>query len=154
MSILWTSTFVAAAAATIGVSILADAPVRRSTAGENDVLAERRHAVPTENGAGADTIERTGTITGWSISADGNVYVRLEGRDDRERDFAIWFVTPASQSATTEFENLVLDAVLAITDRSKAPIEVAIRSNVGGNEVSGKTRERAMPLSGLTVTTD
>ncbi|MGE3171839.1 MAG: hypothetical protein AB7O97_04385 [Planctomycetota bacterium] len=100
-------------------------------------------------------LQRQGSVTGWSIRADGSVALRLRdlaaaaaGADD-PASRALWFVTPPSQTSTTRFEELVLLAVLQLrVDPAAAPADAAlvvVRGDVS-NEVTGRSIEDAIPL--------
>jgi len=91
-------------------------------------------------------ISRTGTITGWSITDDGTVSIRLEGQHDN-REFKLWFSTPASRTATTRFENLILEAVLAL-GRTQGATTVTVGSETSNNESGGRLTD-ALPLRRL-----
>ena len=87
-----------------------------------------------------------GKITGWSVSADGTVAVRLAGTH-ASKEFALWFATPASRNATTRYENLVLDAVLAVSGALQSELVTVVTDN--SNETSGKSVEDAMTLNSI-----
>jgi hypothetical protein len=91
-------------------------------------------------------ITRKGVITGWSVLADGTVSIRLAGQP-KDRDFELWFATPASRTATTRYEDLILEAVMALR-RQKDPATVTVTSDTSNSE-SGERLADALPLRGL-----
>jgi len=93
-----------------------------------------------------DPVTLTGTITGWSVEEKGDVYVRLEGTH-QGKSFQRWFVTPARRTETTDFEELVLYAIIALQGDPRG-IQVTIESEPS-NEVSGARREDALPLKAI-----
>lgn len=98
------------------------------------------------------TIE--GSITGWHVDIDGTVGLRLRVLDPRGQPRALWFVTAANRTVTTQFEDLVLQATLAV----ESTLEVSDRDqNVvvsydTSQEASGKTLEQALKMVGVTRT--
>jgi hypothetical protein len=93
-----------------------------------------------------DPVVYKGSIEGWSVSSDGTVAVRLAGTHD-SKEFLLWFATPASQNATTHFENLVLDAILAVNEPLKGESITVISDD--SNKASGKSVEEALTLSSI-----
>jgi hypothetical protein len=101
---------------------------------------------PIAHRAMLDPVIYEGKIANWSVLADGTVAVRLVGTRENKA-FSLWFVTPASQTATTRFEHLVLDAVLAFVGPLK-DVSVTVVSD-SSNEDSGKSIKDALVLSSI-----
>ncbi len=56
-------------------------------------------------------VQYRGTVTGWSILADGTLRMRmLVGEDQQPR--SLWFTTAPDLTETTQFEFMVLEAIL------------------------------------------
>lgn len=87
-----------------------------------------------------------GKIAGWSVSVDGTVAVRLAGTREGE-EFSLWFATPASRNATTRYESLVLEAVLACRGPGQHELVTVVTDS--SNEASGKSVEQALALSSI-----
>lgn len=94
-----------------------------------------------------------GTVTGWSVDASGSVALRLATQKGDGEATPLWFVTVASRTSTTQFEQLVLDAVLALTHRGGESMRVTVLSDNSDGQ-SGRTVEDAKTLTALRRTVE
>lgn len=91
-----------------------------------------------------ERIEYTGRITGWHVTGDGRVSLRL--LDDAQSDGKpVWFRTPADKTDVTRFEELMLLTVLQLSAADQALTVVYERDK----ERSGKTVDTAFPIVAL-----
>lgn len=87
-----------------------------------------------------------GTVVGWLVSVDGTVAVRLDGTHE-SKEFSLWFATPASRTATTRYESLVLEAVLAVSGPLKGELVTVVSES--STQDAGKSIEDAMTLNSI-----
>lgn len=109
----------------------------------------RVHATPPRS------IERVGSVTGWSIASDGSVSFRIVDLNERDSAKPTWFVTPPNRTQATQLERLVLAAVFALRvpgdrprDGLREPV-VTVRGDVSNSE-TGKSVAEAIPLVSIT----
>lgn len=80
------------------------------------------------------------------MSSNGTVAVRLAGTHDG-KEFSLWFATPPNQNSTTHFENLVLEAALAVSGPKKGA-SITVVSD-GSSDASGKSVKEALTLDSI-----
>lgn len=99
--------------------------------------------------ASADELPREswleGTISSWRIREDGGILIRLDRADGSGSD---WMRTAANQSAATQFELLVLHAVLALDARTNPSASRLVRVRVE----SSTSRDGDKPEDALRLT--
>jgi hypothetical protein len=81
-------------------------------------------------GAQVKTVTRTGPVRAWRMDADGTLYVQLgqgtarisenetEGRPANGQSELIWFCSPPTQTTTRDFENMLIQILIATKDES------------------------------------
>lgn len=87
-----------------------------------------------------------GKVVGWSVSVDGTVAVHLNGTHE-SKEFSLWFATPASRTATTRYESLVLEAVLAVIGPLEDDLVTVVTD--GSSKDHGRTLEDALTLNSI-----
>ncbi len=105
---------------------------------------------PSAETPAATDLTVTGSIVAWAMAADGDVFLQVR---EPATTKAVWFVTPPNQTNSTDFEEMVLQAVLELRATSDRPAGataaiVTVRGDVS-NEVSGATMAEAVPLLSL-----
>lgn len=94
-------------------------------------------------------ILRTGVVTGWRLSMEGTMYLRVRGADPRAEERAdvpeSWFRTPPVRSDLVDVEHLVLDAVTSLELEGDV---VTVRAE-GAPVQDGRSPETAYELVSL-----
>jgi hypothetical protein len=96
--------------------------------------------------AAVEEIERNGVITGWWVGADGKVAARIEGKTKEGEKYWLWFATPARQTTTTHFEELLLRVIMEYRSEDQ-PMRIPL-TVVGNraNKEEGTDYRKPIPL--------
>ena len=109
-------------------------------------VADRHVVTPAAASAPAavERVEKTGHVAGWHITPDGLVALRLD--DPKARPPAsTWFVTPANQTSTTRFEDLVVQSVIAMA-ANDGLVTITFEAD---KERVGQSLREAIPIVGI-----